>query len=640
MTDARKIILDSVKEEGARILGAIFNDGTDSVYKKIFGNAAFKKIAKEYRSAEIGKIVRSVKGKNISDALTQYESLNNVYNNLVAEINSKNYSAANIKVWADSFTSIAKKIQSSLSSLGVTVNLENLPSPALALIYNAGKTEVTVTTGYGAELEPSDYNSKVKKIDASTKQSAIFIRGNDNDNVIYGGGGSDTLRGGKGKDKLYGNAGADKLYGEASNDSLSGGGGNDTLYGGKGNDYLAGDAGDDILYGEAGTDTLSGGAGNDTFYYASGDGDDLITDYSSEDEIYLTSGSIDSVTLNGKDVIFKIGAGSIKLQNAKDKKITVVSVDPVFEMTLTEKYLNGELISRSVEDTSEVIIGYPPVYYNGAQVQVPAVTNSDGAYSLTMTEAGEFLISDLEAGAVVADRFTFTNAGGAVLFNADGGIYGIYGYVGDLILNQADSGLSINGDTLTYTLGSNTTSITATVDIAGVTAVSTLADGDSVHSSNSATVFNFTTDNTDGNTLDIFTVNDKIYTVCNDNDGIAITAGGVVTGLDQDASLRVSAGSVIINGIPYSAEEIATANNTGEEIIGFEKKNGEDSSFLTDSNYVTKSFDLIGEWESGGDLDSLMNELPIAVADIPIDGTDNPNKILTGVAFAYSADKK
>lgn len=111
VTDARKIILDSLKEEGARILGAIFNDGTDSVYKKIFGNSAFKKIAKEYSSAEIGKIVRSVKGKNISDALTQYEKLNNVYNNLVAEINSKSYSAANIKVWADSFTSIAKKFK-------------------------------------------------------------------------------------------------------------------------------------------------------------------------------------------------------------------------------------------------------------------------------------------------------------------------------------------------------------------------------------------------------------------------------------------------------------------------------------------------------------------------------------------------
>ncbi|MBR4641860.1 MAG: hypothetical protein IKO74_03950 [Selenomonadaceae bacterium] len=275
VTNARKIILDALEEEGARLLGAIFNDGTDNVYKKIFGNSAFKKVAKEYSTYEIGKVVQNVKNKKISDALTQYESLNNSYNHLVTGVNSKSYNTSTVKSLADSFTNTAKKIQKSLSTLGVSVALEKLPvNVELAPpIYYTGSGFFVIV---GADLEvtnstksPVTVGSAIKVISASDRTTPVIITGNKLDNTIYGGSKNDTLKGGEGNDKLYGEAGNDSLNGDAGNDILSGGTGNDKLYGGKGND------------------SLWGGAGNDIFIYKPGEGTDKIFDYASDDMLKI-----------------------------------------------------------------------------------------------------------------------------------------------------------------------------------------------------------------------------------------------------------------------------------------------------------------------------------------------------------------
>ena len=57
----------------------------------------------------------------------------------------------------------------------------------------------------------------------------------------------------------------------------------------------------------------------------------------------MTSGSIGKITVSGKDVTIKIGKGSIKLQKAAGKKITIVDADDI-----EKKYLNGKLVSSGV----------------------------------------------------------------------------------------------------------------------------------------------------------------------------------------------------------------------------------------------------------------------------------------------------
>ena len=169
-------------------------------------------------------------------------------------------------------------------------------------------TTLTVTN---ADLTTINADSAIKTINASSRTKAVKITGNALAN---------TIRCGSSDDTVYGGAGNDSILGNAGNDSLSGGSGNDTLIGGK----------DD--------DTLIGGLGRDVFIYANGDGNDVIKDYTADqDRIKLTSGSIESSSINGSDVILNIGSGSITLKNAKDKEITITDSS---NNTTTEVYTN------------------------------------------------------------------------------------------------------------------------------------------------------------------------------------------------------------------------------------------------------------------------------------------------------------
>lgn len=56
---------------------------------------------------------------------------------------------------------------------------------------------------------------------------------------------------------------------------------------GSGNDTVVGSAGDDVLVGGLGNDTLTGGPGADTFVFADGDGQDVITDFNTADDLVL-----------------------------------------------------------------------------------------------------------------------------------------------------------------------------------------------------------------------------------------------------------------------------------------------------------------------------------------------------------------
>ena len=125
------------------------------------------------------------------------------------------------------------------------------------------------------------------------------------------------MYGGVGGDSLFGYGGDDYIYGEAGNDKLFGNNGNDHLYGGDGND---------TLYGQVGNDELTGGAGADTFVqYATGYGHNRITDYvAGEDTIKLATGSVSKTELvNGTDVKFTIGDGSMTVANGTGKAISL-----------------------------------------------------------------------------------------------------------------------------------------------------------------------------------------------------------------------------------------------------------------------------------------------------------------------------
>ena len=99
-----------------------------------------------------------------------------------------------------------------------------------------------------------------------------------------------------------------------------------TINGNAKNNIIYGGAGNNILNGGAGNDTLTGGAGKDVFKYANGQGKDTITDYAAgQDTLQISSGAISKATLanSNKDVVFTVGTGSITLQNAATKTISL-----------------------------------------------------------------------------------------------------------------------------------------------------------------------------------------------------------------------------------------------------------------------------------------------------------------------------
>ncbi len=107
-------------------------------------------------------------------------------------------------------------------------------------------------------------------------QDDDFVEGNENNDILLGDVGNDNLNGDSGNDILFGNLG---------NDRLDGGDGDDRMFGGQDNDTLIGNTGGDVLSGNVGNDSLIGGAGGDRFDFRSGDGNDIIADFTDGQDI-------------------------------------------------------------------------------------------------------------------------------------------------------------------------------------------------------------------------------------------------------------------------------------------------------------------------------------------------------------------
>ena len=72
------------------------------------------------------------------------------------------------------------------------------------------------------------------------------------------------------------------------------------------------------LIGGTGNDTLIGGEGSNVFVYASGGGNDVITNYKSGDVIQV-SGTVGSATFNSVsgNYVFTVGTGKITVKTSR-----------------------------------------------------------------------------------------------------------------------------------------------------------------------------------------------------------------------------------------------------------------------------------------------------------------------------------
>ena len=142
---------------------------------------------------------------------------------------------------------------------------------------------------------------------------------------------ADQLSGGDGDDMVVGGGGDDAIQGEGGDDVLAGGVDDDVLAGGPGADVLWGDAGDDRLAGDADDDVLTGGAGRDRFVFAPGFGRDIVSDFTTGEDVLELAGNgfgdpaavLASGTQVGTDTVLMLdAANAIVLRNVSPSSLT------------------------------------------------------------------------------------------------------------------------------------------------------------------------------------------------------------------------------------------------------------------------------------------------------------------------------
>ncbi|MBQ6005412.1 MAG: hypothetical protein IJL14_04090 [Selenomonadaceae bacterium] len=142
----------------------------------------------------------------------------------------------------------------------------------------------------------------------------------------------------------------------AGNDSVSVEGENILVKTGDGNNTVLGTATVNLGKGNA---TVTGNSSKQTYQYDGGN--NVITNYSYEDEIQIASGKIDSYSFDGGDLIFHIGSGSLRLKNMTNHAITVKDSSG---KTSTQIYSNGyspqQVIKNLVKAWNETLLNSTP----------------------------------------------------------------------------------------------------------------------------------------------------------------------------------------------------------------------------------------------------------------------------------------
>ena len=239
--------------------------------------------------------------------------------------------------------------------------------------YTASNDSITLGSNFTGVMDTNAYLSTVRTIDGRAAASNLTITGNSNENTIYGGSGNDVLDGG------------------------------------------------------AGNDVLTGGSGKDMFIYSPEDYcTDTITDYTAgEDTIQIESGSISRTELShdDKDVLFRFGYGTLKVENGSGKVISLIDSRGSYSVSNTTIKLNadfkGEMNlsnyrSQNVNDAvlldgSEVTnaltlygsleddtiyggSGNDTIYANGASATINTIYGNDGNDVIHGSKAGSNII--------------------------------------------------------------------------------------------------------------------------------------------------------------------------------------------------------------------------------------------------------
>ena len=448
-------------------------------------------------------------------------------------------------------------------------------------VSGSSKADEIENTGSGVTIDAGAGNDTITNDDGDYS----LIQGKDGNDEIYGiendyvtvdgGSGNDTISGVFLSSEIKGASGNDVMEMELAEDStLDGGDGADeisgvfsmsSINGGTGNDIIKLQMNDEI---ESADNTITGGKGNDTiinevaeeyenpedvpgnvYQYASGDGIDVVTGFGVNDTLQITSGTIaDSLIDDEGNVVFKIGSGSIKLENVTSESIWLqigkkdaeeISVIPPVEpdyIELTSGKDNYENARDNV--TIAALGGNDTLSNNGAEVSI-----NGGAGNDVITNDGDDVTVTGGAG-----NDTISNSGSGFVYEYEGGKDVIQEYNdGDIIINEKYE-TSISGNDWVIKVGGSTTK---TITIKDAAEQSIWVNGEEIAPPATPKGWKFASGKavasiaSADNELDLNeTYGNGITTV----DGSKITKGVKIVGNDDSNSIKGGAGADTIGG--------------------------------------------------------------------------------------------
>jgi len=288
------------------------------------------------------------------------------------------------------------------------------------------------------------------------------------------------------------------LTGGASADTLTGGSGDDTIDGGGGADTIVGGDGADTITGGTGSETLlSGGSGGDTFVFATGEAD-------ADDTI---DGGADSDTIELVFLITAAGNGTLDdITNIEDVVISVTGTDDEATDAYTLTIANANYDQSSLTIDASAIVASDTLDNTDTFVLVAGGNDADedftvigGAGSDDITTgdgddtidggAGDDTIdsgagTDNLSGGADDDTFEFLTADLTSADTIDGGGGGDTIQITDTAtVVDADFTLVTSVETLTTLNGTDTITLSALAEAAGILNVITGDGGDTVTAS-------------------------------------------------------------------------------------------------------------------------------------------------------------
>ena len=382
---------------------------------------------------------------------------------------------------------------------------------------NVGWTElrVTDTTGntYNVAVGAANLSGVTMKVTDDT-YADIFIGGNKtNTTVDFSGVTTDGLLvdlGNTGLDTAHSYYNVYQVNGSTSGDSLIGSSSMaNILAGGEGNDSLWGSGSSaDTLYG--GTSNGATASSGDVFFYGTGDGKDVIADYTSSDAIDLYTGSVTGVSRN------TAGNLTITLDSDSTNTLTVVgtagtaqTADTAYTIDVGGTAYKAEVATDGTTNTlaysSDVTF-----YYGGNKTDTLTITDGED-YTISLDGVGGYFsgIEAIDGSSGSGSQVLFGSASGSESLKGGSGtnsLWGGAGAVSDTLIGGSGTttygfGTGEGNDVITSSTSSDTVLLydvsLSDISSCGVTSgamVITLTDGSSLKIKNytSSSVNTFT----------------------------------------------------------------------------------------------------------------------------------------------------